>query len=68
MDKEFKGLYVEVNGDIDGALKKLKKMVKDSNLWLEYERARYYTKPSAKRRDDRNRAKARQRANTYGNR
>jgi ribosomal protein S21 len=60
---EFKGLFVEVNKnfDLDKALKKLKNMLKDSGLMLEIQKHSHYTKPSAIKRDIKNRAMARER-------
>ena len=62
---KFLGLYVVVkqSGDkdinLENALNKLKKKVKDSNLLVELQERSSYKKPSSVRRDIKNRAKAR---------
>ena len=57
------GMYVEVrNDDLEGALKRLKKLLKKNNTMVILQEKMYYTKPSAIRRDKKNRAKARQRS------
>ena len=67
---KFKGYYVELNRKIENdralefALKKLKRMIKDSGLLLEIQRTRHFTKPSAIKRDKKSKAKARQRHET----
>ena len=49
------GLSVKVwNNNVEGALKILKRKVKDSNLMLELKEKAYYTKPSKKRREKKN--------------
>ena len=56
------GLYVEVrNNNIEGALKKFKRKVKDSGLMVELRDRQYYEKPSEKRRREKNLSKSRQR-------
>ncbi len=71
--KDFKGLEVDISqkGDpavnLDKALKKLKRMIKNDNLFLTLYEKSHYTKPSAKRRDERARAKARARSTTKRN-
>ena len=66
----LRGYYVEVNQKIDKdkaleyALKKLKRIIKDSDLLLEIQRTQQYTKPSAVKRDKKQKAKARQRHET----
>tara|TARA_R110002073_G_scaffold319215_2_gene493732 strand:+ start:1815 stop:2036 length:222 start_codon:yes stop_codon:yes gene_type:complete len=61
-NKEPKGLYVEVrNNNIEGALKKFKRMIKDSGLMVELREKSFYEKPSEKRRKKINLAKSRQR-------
>ena len=53
--KEKKGLRVDVkHNNIEWALKKLKRMVKDSGMILELKKRSYYKKPSAERREKRN--------------
>ena len=54
------GLQVKVyNNNIEGALKKFKKKVKNSGLMLELRKHEYYEKPSKKRREKKNLAKLR---------
>ena len=56
------GLSVPVyNNNVELALKKLKKKVKDSNLFLELKKKTYFEKPSKIKREKRNLAKARAR-------
>ena len=51
-EKKSRGLCVDVyNNNVDGALKVLKKKVKESGLFLELRKKEYYTKPSEKRRE-----------------
>ena len=45
--------------DVNNALKKLNKMVKDSNLMQELERREVYLKPSLKKKHKRNEARKR---------
>lgn len=64
-EKKHCGLYVEVrNNDVDTALKIFKRKIKDAGLMLEIQRREQFTKPSAIRRDKRNRAKRRAQYNT----
>ena len=59
-EREFTGLRVEVwNNNVEFALKKLKKKVKDSNLMLELKKRSYYEKPSKTRREKKNLQKLR---------
>ena len=59
------GLSVTVfNNNVEGALKVLKKKVKNSNLFLDLRKKEYYTKPSEEKRHKRNLAKLR---NQYKN-
>ncbi len=61
-EKKSRGLYVEVrNNNIEGALKKFKRMVKDSGMMVELRDRQYYEKPSEKRRREKNLSKSRQR-------
>ena len=54
------GLQVKVyNNNIEGALKKFKKIVKNSGLFLELKKKAYYEKPSKIRREKKNMAKLR---------
>ena len=47
-----KGLRIDVRGNnVEWALKKMKRMVKDSGQILELKRRTYYEKPSAVRRE-----------------
>ena len=56
------GLCVEVrNNNIEGALKKFKRKVKESGLMVELRDRQYYEKPSEKRRREKNLSKSRQR-------
>ena len=59
------GLSVTVfNNNIEGALKVLKKKVKESNLFLDLRKKEYYVKPSTIKREKKNLAKLR---NKYKN-
>ena len=61
-EKQMTGLSVPVyNNNVDIALKKLKKKVKDSDLFLQLKRKSYFEKPSKVKREKKNLAKARQR-------
>ena len=61
-EKKSRGLCVEVrNNNIEGALKKFKRMVKDSGMMVELRDRQYYEKPSEKRRREKNLSKSRQR-------
>ena len=56
------GLSVPVyNNNVDIALRKLKKKIKDSDLMLQLKRKSYFEKPSKVKREKKNLAKARQR-------
>ena len=58
--KPRNGLRVEVkNNNVDFALKKFKRMVKDSGMMLELKNRTYYEKPSKKRREKKNLQKLR---------
>ncbi len=53
--QEKKGLRVDVrNNNVEWALKKLKRMVKDSGQILELKKRSYYKKPSAEKREKKN--------------
>ncbi len=53
--REQKGLRVDVrNNNVEWALKKLKRMVKDSGQILELKKRDYYKKPSAVKREKKN--------------
>ena len=59
------GLSVSVfNNNVEGALKVLKKKIKNSNLFLDLREKEYYVKPSEKKRHKHNLAKLR---NQYKN-
>ena len=56
------GLRVEVyNNNVDMALRKLKRKIKDSNLFLELKEKSYFEKPSKIKREKKNLAILRQR-------
>ena len=58
--KPQNGLRVEVkNNNVDMALRKFKKMVKESGMMLELKKKSYYEKPSRKRREKKNLQKLR---------
>ena len=60
--REQKGLRVDVrNNNVEWALKKLKRMVKDSGQILELKKRDYYKKPSAEKREKKSAQKARYR-------
>ena len=59
--EKSRGLYVDVrNNNIEGALKKFKRKVKESGLMVELRDRQYYEKPSEKRRREKNLSKSRQ--------
>ena len=56
------GLSVKVyNNNVDMALRKLKKKIKDSDLFLQLKRKSYFEKPSKLKREKKNLAILRQR-------
>ena len=58
--KPQNGLRVEVkNNNVDFALRKFKRMVKNSDLMLDLKKKTYYEKPSKKRREKKNLQKLR---------
>ena len=60
--KPQRGLRVDVkNNNVDFALRKFKRMVKDSGMMLELKNKAYYEKPSTKRRHTKNLQKLRYR-------
>ena len=62
--KPQNGLRVEVkNNNVDFALRKFKKMVKNSGMMLELKKKSYYEKPSKKRREKKNLQKLRSKYN-----
>ena len=59
-EKEKKGLRVDVrNNNVEWALKKLKRMIKDSGHILELKKRSYYKKPSEEKREKKNMQKLR---------
>ena len=63
--REKRGLRIEVrNNNVEFALKKFKRMVKDSGMMLELKKKTYYEKPSETKREKKNLAKLR---NKYNN-
>ena len=58
--KEQKGIRVDVrNNNVEFALKKMKRMVKESGMMLELKRRTYYKKPSEEKREKKNMQKLR---------
>ena len=63
--REQKGLRVDVkHNNVEWALKKLKRMVKDSGMILELKKRTFYEKPSKIKREKKNLTKLR---NKYNN-
>ena len=63
-EKEKKGLRVDVkHNNVEWALKKLKRMVKNSGMILELKKRAYYKKPSAEKRETKNMQALRHRYN-----
>ena len=63
--REQKGLRVDVKfNNVEWALKKMKRMVKDSGMILELKKRSYYKKKSEEKREKKNMAKLR---NKYNN-
>ena len=61
-EREKKGLRVDVKyNNIEFALKKMKRMVKDSGMVLELKKRSYYEKPSAVKREKKSAQAARYR-------
>ena len=59
-EKEKRGLRVDVkHNNVEWALKKLKRMVKDSGQMLELKKRSFYKKPSAEKREKKNMQKLR---------
>ena len=64
-EKQMTGLSVPVyHNNVEMALKKLKRKIKDSNLFIDLKRKSYFEKPSRIKREKRNLAKARTRYQT----
>jgi ribosomal protein S21 len=58
--KQLQGLQIDVyDGNVEFAIRKFKRMVKDSNLMLDLRKKSYYEKPSKLRREKKNLAKLR---------
>ena len=58
--REQKGLRIDVKyNNVEWALKKLKRMVKDSGQILELKKRSYYKKPSTEKREKKNMQKLR---------
>ena len=54
-ERQMNGLMVEVyNNNVDMALRKLKKKLKDSNLFIELKDKTYFEKPSKLKREKKN--------------
>ena len=63
-EKPKNGLRVDVkNNNVEFALKKFKRMVKDSGMMLDVKKRTYYEKPSEVKREKKNLAKLRNRYN-----
>ena len=63
--KPMQGLRIDVyNNNVEGALKKFKRKVKDSEMMLELKKRSFYKKPSELKREKRNLAKLRQKYKT----
>ena len=61
----LEGLQVKVfNNNVEGALKKFKRIVKDSEMMLELKKKSFYKKKSELKREKRNLAKLRQKYKT----
>ena len=61
----LEGLQVKVfNNNVEGALKKFKRKIKDSEMMLELKKRSFYKKPSELKREKRNLAKLRQKYKT----
>ena len=57
----LEGLQVKVfNNNVEGALKKFKRIVKESEMMLQLKKKSFYKKPSELKREKRNLAKLRQ--------
>ena len=62
--KDLQGLQVEVyDGQVEKAMRILKKKVKEANLFLDLRKKEYYEKPSKIRREKKNLAKLRNKYN-----
>jgi len=64
-ERQMNGLKVEVyNNNVDMALRKLKRKIKDSDLFLKLKEKSYFEKPSKVKREKKNLAILRQRYQT----
>ena len=64
-ERQMSGLRVEVyNNNVDMALRKLKKKLKDSDIFLKLKEKAYFEKPSKLKREQKNLAILRQRYQT----
>ena len=62
--REKRGLRIEVkHNNVEFALKKFKRMVKDSGILVELKRRSYYKKPSEEKREKKNLTKLRNKYN-----
>ena len=67
-EKQVEGLQVRVyNNNVDLALRKLKRKVKNANLMVDLKKKAYYRKPSEIKREKKNLAILRQRYQTKKN-
>ena len=67
-EKPMNGLRVEVkNNNVEFALKKFKRMVKDSELMVELRDRTYYEKPSRIKREKKNLQRSRHKYNQMKN-
>jgi len=67
-EKPMNGLRVEVkNNNVEWALKKFKRMVKDSELMLELRERTFYQKPSMVKREKKNLQRSRHKYNQMKN-
>ena len=67
-EKPMNGLRVEVkNNNVEWALKKFKRMVKDSELMVELRNRSYYEKPSRVKREKKNLQRSRHKYNQMKN-
>ena len=58
--KQLQGLQVEVyNNNVEEAIRRFKRKVKDSNLFIDLRKKEYFEKPSRVKREKRNLAKLR---------
>ena len=58
--KQLQGLQIDVyDGNVEFAIRKFKRMVKDSNIMLDLRKKSYYEKPSKLRRERKNLSKLR---------